>query len=89
MSLYEKNAGSVKVCVECSPDQLGEDTPRQLRFDDRRVEVIDIIDRWLAPDHRYFKLKGRDAATYILHHDVASGTWELVLFERGGPPQPE
>lgn len=78
----------MKIRVECSPDHLGEDTPRQLQFDDRRIEVIDVVDRWLAPDHRYFKVKGGDDATYILRHDVASGAWELVLFERGGPPRP-
>lgn len=37
--------------------------------------------RWLAPDHRYFKLRVQDGATYILRHDVISAAWELVLFD--------
>lgn len=37
------------------------------------------MDRWLAPDHRYFKVRGGDA-TYILRHDVTADAWELVLF---------
>lgn len=78
----------MKIHVECAPDQLGEDTPRQLQFDDRKIDVIDVIDRWLATDHRYFKVKGADAALYILRHDLGTGAWELVLFNRGGATQP-
>jgi hypothetical protein len=39
-----------------------------------------VLDRWLAPDHRYFKLRGSDRAEYNLRHDVASGVWELILY---------
>jgi hypothetical protein len=46
--------------------------------------VIDVLDRWLAPDHRYFKVDGDDGCRYILRHDVASGGWELTMFERVG-----
>ncbi len=48
----------------------------------RRGEAARVIDRWLAPDHRYFKVAGDDRATYILRHDVATARWELTLFER-------
>ena len=44
--------------------------------------MVEVIDRWLAPDHRYFKVVGDDRATYILRHDVATARWELTLFER-------
>ena len=27
-----------------------------------------IVDRWLAPDYRYFKVQGDDGSTYILRH---------------------
>jgi hypothetical protein len=73
----------MKIHVECYAGHEGEETPRRLRFDNRAVEVIDVIDRWLAPDHRYFKVKGEDGATYILRHDVESGAWELVMFDSG------
>jgi hypothetical protein len=49
---------------------------------DRVVEVREVVDRWLAPEHRYFKVTGDDDATYILRHDVLYDRWELTMFER-------
>ena len=43
-----------------------------------------MLDRWLAPDHRYFKILGDDGATYIIRHDSVSGLWELVLYRAAG-----
>jgi hypothetical protein len=57
-------------------------TPQRLRFGDRTVEVVEVIDRWLAPNDRYFKVKGEDSAVYIVRHDTGSGLWQLVLFQR-------
>jgi hypothetical protein len=71
--------------VECYAGYKSEETPRRLIFDDRTIEVADVIDQWLAPDHRYFKLRGADGATYIIQHDVAAGRWELVMFEAAAP----
>jgi hypothetical protein len=50
----------------------------------RRIEAAEIIDRWLAPDHRYFKVRGDDGDVYLLRHDSETGGWELVMFERAG-----
>jgi hypothetical protein len=46
----------------------------------RKIEVKDILDQWIAPDHRYFKLQGDDNAVYILRHDSTSGDWEMVFY---------
>jgi hypothetical protein len=70
--------------VECYAGYKGEETPRRFFFGERAVEVAEVLDSWLAPDHRYFKIAGSDRATYILRHDVLSGGWELVMYERGG-----
>ena len=45
------------------------------------VRILEVVDRWLAPDHRYFKVKGDDDGLSILRHDVNSGEWELTLSE--------
>lgn len=66
--------------VECYAGYRGEETPRRFRLGDRRVEVLEVIDRWLAPDHRYFKVAGDDGALYILRHSVNPEAWELTLF---------
>lgn len=68
--------------VECDAGHRGEETPRAFSLGDRRIEVVEVLDRWLAPDHRYFKVHGDDGGLYIVRHDVASGLWELTLFER-------
>ncbi len=73
---------NMKIEVDCEPDHLKEQTPHRLQFNNRSVEVVDVLDRWLGADHGYFKVRGEDNATYILRHDVASGRWELVMFDR-------
>jgi len=68
------------VRVECYAGHRGEETPRRVRFDDREVELVELVDCWLAPDHRYFKMKGADGATYILRHDVPGSRRQLTLY---------
>jgi hypothetical protein len=72
----------MKIEVECKAGHQGEATPQRLAFDHRTLAVIEVIDRWLAPEHRYFKVKGEDGAIYILRHDVPADRWQLILFER-------
>ena len=69
--------------VECYAGHRGEQTPRAIRLGDRRVAIVEVIDQWLAPDHRYFKLRGDDGHQYVIRYDVESHSWELTLFERG------
>lgn len=72
---------AIELHVECYAGHRGEETPRRILFGDRPVEVAEVLDQWLAPDHRYFKVLGADGATYILRHDVPKGCWELSLFQ--------
>lgn len=50
-----------------------------------RIAVVRVLDRWLSPDHRYFKVLGDDGATYILRHDTRFQRWELTLYHADGP----
>jgi hypothetical protein len=70
--------------VECYAGHRGEETPRRLTFGARIIEVIEVLDAWLAPDHRYFKVRGDDGARYILRNDVMTGRWELTMLDRTG-----
>jgi hypothetical protein len=72
------------VAVECYAGHRGEQTPRAIVLGDRRIEIPAVLDQWLAPDHRYFKLQGDDGNIYLVRHDVTSGTWELTMFQQGG-----
>ncbi len=68
----------MKIRVECYAGYRGEQEPRAFTLGERRFEVLEIIDRWLAPEHRYFKVKADDGRTLVLRHDTASGDWELA-----------
>jgi hypothetical protein len=70
----------LSIGVECYAGHRGEQTPRRLILGDRRVEVAEVLDAWLAPDYRYFKLKGADGGTYLVRHDERSEGWELTMF---------
>ena len=74
------NEQILAIRVECYAGYRGEETPLRFYCGERKVEVAAVLDRWLAPDHRYFKVKGDDAAIYIIRYDVASDQWELTMF---------
>ena len=69
--------------VECDVTDRGEEAPQRLHLGQRQVEVRETLDRWLDPAYRYFKLRGDDDGIYILRHDLATGHWELTLFDSG------
>ena len=69
--------------VECYAGYRGEETPRYIRMATYKIEIREIVDRWLSPDHRYFKIRGSDDATYIIRHDTANWQWELVFYQSG------
>jgi len=70
----------LEVRVECYAGHRGEQTPRTLILGDQRIAVTEVLDAWLAPEYRYFKLKGADGNTYLVRHDERSTTWELTMF---------
>ena len=67
------------VHVDCHAGHRGEETPRRFALGSRQVEVLEVVDRWYGPDHRYFKVRGDDGAVYILRHDEPADRWEIVV----------
>ena len=72
------------IAVECYAGYRGEETPRRFRLGERQVEIVDVVNRWLTPGHRYFKVKDVQANLYILREDVSSGQWELTFSGTAG-----
>jgi len=68
--------------VECYSGYRGEETPRRFWLRETLIEIKEVVDRWLDPKHRYFKVVGDDDSTYILRHDSETYVWELVFYQR-------
>lgn len=73
----------ITIRVECYSGYRGEEMPRRFFLGERKIEVLEVLDRWLAPAHRYFKVRGNDSGVYILRHDVPKDEWEMTLFDSG------
>ncbi len=71
------------VKVECYAGSRGEETPRRFWLSGAEIEIAEVVDRWLAPDHRYFKVHDHQGDVYILRNDVAGERWDLTFFRRG------
>jgi hypothetical protein len=74
---------TLAIRVECYAGHRGEETPRRFWIGDRLVDIVEVLDRWLAPDYRYFKVRGDDGDIYILRHDPRADRWEMTMFQRG------
>ena len=70
--------------VETTAGPTGLTEPVAIWLGERRIEVLEIVDRWPAMDYSYFKVTASDQASYILRHDAAPGTWELTLSKSPG-----
>ena len=78
----------VRVRVRCYAGYRSEETPRSLWLEDREVPVDEVLDRWLEPGYRYFRIRAGDRV-FLLRHDVDGDRWELRLEEspeRGAQP---
>jgi hypothetical protein len=79
----EGEGNPLEVRVECYAGHRGEETPRRFHLGPRPREVTEVLDRWLAPEYRYFKVRADDGGLYILRHDTVRDRWELTMFARG------
>lgn len=60
-NLEDHSARHLREIVEEYAEKADEETPRRFSFDGRTSEVAEVLDAWLAPDHRYFKVRGDNA----------------------------
>jgi hypothetical protein len=84
MSVVEKmlkDGQTLCISVDCYAGYRGEETPLRFRLGDRLIEIAEVVDCWLAPDHRYFKVRTSGGEMCILRNDTTTGVWELTLFE--------
>jgi hypothetical protein len=54
------------VDVECHAGYRAEETPGRFRLGEQQVEIAEVVDNRLAPDHRYFKVQDTKGDLHIL-----------------------
>jgi hypothetical protein len=74
----------IPIQVECSAGTNADETPRRFKWEERLVEVGEVLDRWYQvesmpewPRADYFKVRGADGREYLLKHDLESDEWFL------------
>lgn len=72
----------MKLVVKCYSGYRMDETPQSIQFGSLVVQVLEVQDRWLSTDHRYFKLIGDDNAIYIIRQDMDSQEWELTYYKQ-------
>lgn len=75
---------TIRVDVSCYAGYRGEETPRRFRIASTWIDVERVVDQWLAPDHRYFKVQAKSGAIYILRHDPQRHSWEMTTYDDTG-----
>jgi hypothetical protein len=68
----------VGLSVACYAGSRADEEPRHFVFDGRAVEVHKILDRWVDPIHRCFRVCGADGVVYTLRQESATGRWSLT-----------
>jgi hypothetical protein len=73
--------------VQVESEMVGEDgqTPRRFIWEERRIEVEQVVDRWYQglgdpewPMADYFKVIGSDSRAYLLKRDLEAADWFLL-----------
>ena len=73
----------MSIRVECYAGFRAEQEPLAFWLAERRVVVRAIVDRWLAPRERWFKVDADNGHVYVLRHDELSGDWDIAAFAGG------
>lgn len=71
----------MRIVVETRENELGDREPCQFRIGTQALQVVSVLDRWLHPEHGYFKVQVGDGAIYILRFDVSLACWEIAYYE--------
>jgi hypothetical protein len=63
--------------VQCYAGYRGEEEPRRFHWQGREHAVTAILDRWLDPSCRYFKVRSDEGDLFMLRHHAQTGQWTL------------
>ncbi len=73
-----------EIAVECYSGYKGEETPRFFVYQNARVEILEILDRWYEGGvdpagilHNYFKVKTKGGEIFLLRYTPRFQAWTL------------
>ena len=78
----------MKLAVECRAGYKAEEEPLRFTLNERRLEVVEVCDRWYDPEADYFKVRADDGCLYLLRRELASDTWSLRYVRTREPNVP-
>ncbi|MDB6019526.1 MAG: hypothetical protein JWR19_4015 [Pedosphaera sp.] len=74
----------IPIQVECYAGAKSGETPRRFTWEERSIEVGEVLDRWYQveskpewPQADYFKVRATDEREYLLKHDLEADEWFL------------
>ena len=70
------------VTVESYAGSKAEEYPLRFHLGGRRIKIIKILDRWLTPGCRCFKVLADDGNVYVLEYDENNDSWRLLTTDR-------
>ena len=76
-----------RIKVTAYSGSRGEEVPRSFILQSEKIEVLEILDRWVEEDvetrgrKRFFKIKGSDGYVHKLCYDEREKAW--ILFKAG------
>lgn len=83
--MYEEKCPE-KLQVESYSGYKANERPTLFCLKDRRVGIVDIIDRWYGTSHDFFKVLADDGRVYVLKWQRFTDEWFLVkVVERVAP----
>ena len=63
--------------VECHAGYTYAERPTALLWDDKRLEVIDIIESKRTPEGRFFRVRTEENKAFTLSYDELSDEWSV------------
>lgn len=65
--------------VECYAGSRAEEYPLKIYLSGSKIKICKIIDRWLTPEDRCFKVLGEDSKVYLLKYNESKDLWRILL----------
>jgi hypothetical protein len=70
----------MKTRVQSYTGYHDESEPRSFDLGNQRLEVVEILERFHSPEHRYFKVKVTGTKFYFVRYGATSKDWEIAPY---------